>query len=94
MALQRASSKKGAYERPFLFILNLSLQGEDMEIETALLLNSDLLNRAEKFSSKEEVKELLEETLRHFCECHAAFHLANLGGSQPDMELIPRRPSP
>ena len=65
-----------------------------MEIETALLLNSDLLNRAEKFSSKEKVRELLENTLRHFCECHSAVHLANLGGSQPDMELIPRRPSP
>ena len=65
-----------------------------MEIETAVLLNSDLLNRAEKFSSKEKVRELLEDTLGHFCECHAAFHLANLGGSHPDMELIPRRPSP
>ena len=64
-----------------------------MEIETAVLLNSDLLNRAEKFSSKEKVRELLEDTLRHFCECHSAVHLTNLGGSQPDMELIPRRRS-
>jgi hypothetical protein len=65
-----------------------------MEIETAVLLNSDLLNRAEKFSSKEKVRELLEDTLRHFCECHSAVHLTKLGGSQPDMELIPRRRSP
>ena len=63
-----------------------------MEIETVLLLNSDLLNRAEKFSSKEKVKELLENTLRHFCECHSAVHLANLGGKSARHGVNPSAP--
>lgn len=62
-------------------------------MRTTVTLDDDLLARASELTGIVEKSALLREALTSLIQREAARRLARLGGSQPDLEDIPRRRS-
>ncbi len=62
-------------------------------MRTTVTLDDELLARAEQLCGDLERSALLEESLRSLVQRESAKRLAALGGSDPALEPIPRRPS-
>ncbi len=60
-------------------------------MRTTVNLDDALLEDARELTGIKETSTLLREALRSLIEREAAHRLARLGGSQPDLEDVPRR---
>ena len=62
-------------------------------MRTTLNIDDDLLSEAQRLSGVTEKAALVREGLRALIERESARRLARLGGSEPQLEAIPRRRS-
>jgi len=60
-------------------------------MRTTVTLDDDLLARAQELSGLRERSQLLRQALEALVESESARRLAALGGSEPQLEAIPRR---
>ena len=60
-------------------------------MRTTLALDDDLLDRARDLTGLREKSALVREALKALIARESARRLARLGGSQPDLEVPPRR---
>lgn len=60
-------------------------------MRTTVTLDDALLEKAEALSGQLERSALIREALQALIERESARRLAALGGSEPDLELTPRR---
>lgn len=60
-------------------------------MRTTITIDDDLLEQAASLTRIGERPALIREALRALIEREIARRLARLGGSQPDLELAPRR---
>jgi Arc/MetJ family transcription regulator len=60
-------------------------------MRTTLALDDDLLAKAQAFTGLEEKSALIREALKALIERESARRLARLGGSEPDLKIVPRR---
>jgi Arc/MetJ family transcription regulator len=60
-------------------------------MRTTLNIDDDLLDKARVISGFQEKTALVCEGLKALIERESARHLARLGGSEPQLEPIPRR---
>lgn len=60
-------------------------------MRTTLALDDDLLSQASDLTGLGEKTALVREALKALIERESARRLARLGGSQPDLEVPPRR---
>jgi Arc/MetJ family transcription regulator len=60
-------------------------------MRTGVTLDDELLARAHELSGLSKRRALLNEALRALIQREAARHLADLGGTMPDMKSIRRR---
>jgi Arc/MetJ family transcription regulator len=60
-------------------------------MRTTVTLDDDLLARAQELSGLRERSQLLRQALEALVERESARRLAALGGSEPQLEAIPRR---
>jgi len=60
-------------------------------MRTTLNIDDDLLQRARDLSDVQEKTALIREGLKALIERESARRLARLGGSEPQLEPIPRR---
>lgn len=60
-------------------------------MRTTIVPDDELLARAQELNGIEERGALVREALKSLIEREAAHRLALLGGSEPDLEYIPRR---
>jgi Arc/MetJ family transcription regulator len=63
-------------------------------MRTTLALDDDLLAQAQRLTGTTEKTALVRQALRALIERESARRLARLGGSEPGLHEIPRRPSP
>ncbi len=62
-------------------------------MRTTVTLDDALLEKAEALSGQHERSALIREALQALIERESARRLAALGGSEPDLEMTPRRHS-
>jgi Arc/MetJ family transcription regulator len=62
-------------------------------MRTTLTLDDDLLLKAQQLSGLTERGQLIREALLALIQRESALRLAALGGSDPDLQPIPRRQS-
>ena len=62
-------------------------------MRTTLTLDDDLLAQAQQISGLKERSQLLREALLALVQRESARRLAQLGGSEPQLQSIPRHPS-
>ena len=62
-------------------------------MRTTVTIDDELLAAAKEYTGIEETSGVLRAGLKALVEREAARRLAKLGGSQPDIEDIPRRRS-
>jgi len=62
-------------------------------VRTTLNIDDDLLEKARVLSGVQEKTALVREGLKALIERESARRLARLGGSEPQLEPIPRRRS-
>ena len=60
-------------------------------MRTTLALDDELLAQAQAFTGVKEKSALVREALKALIERESARRLAALGGSEPQLEPIPRR---
>jgi Arc/MetJ family transcription regulator len=60
-------------------------------MRTTIVLNDELLAKAQRLTGLKEKTALVDEALRALVERESARRLALLGGSEPDLEEVPRR---
>jgi Arc/MetJ family transcription regulator len=60
-------------------------------MRTTIVLDDDLLAKAQALTSLHEKSSLVKEALKALIERESAKRLANLGGTEPGLETIPRR---
>ena len=60
-------------------------------MRTTVTLDESLLNQAQLLSGVQERSALLREALSALIQRESARRLARLGGSEPQLEAIPRR---
>ena len=65
--------------------------GGDAPLRTTVTLDDTLLKQAQALSGLQENGPLLKAALQALIHRESALRLARLGGSQPDLEEIPRR---
>lgn len=63
-------------------------------MRTTLALDDELLARAQELSGLKEKSAVVREALKSLIERESARRLARLGGSEPQLKLIPRRRPP
>ncbi len=63
-------------------------------MRTTVNLDEALLNRAQQLSGLNERSSLLREALNALIARESAHRLAQLGGSEPEIEAVNRRQSP
>jgi len=63
-------------------------------MRTTLALDDDLVAKAQALTGLKEKSGLVREALTALIERESARRLARLGGSEPQLEAAPRRPSP
>ncbi len=61
-------------------------------MRTTIALSDELVAKAQAFTGIKEKSSLVEEALIALIERESAARLATLGGSEPDLQPIPRRP--
>jgi Arc/MetJ family transcription regulator len=64
-----------------------------MNMRTTIVLDDDLLAKAQAFTGLKEKSQLVREAFKALIERESARRLALLGGSEPDLELPARRRS-
>ena len=64
-----------------------------MHMRTTLILDEELLTEAREATGIDEKTALVREGLRALVAQEAARRLAALGGTEPELEAIPRRRS-
>lgn len=62
-------------------------------MRTTLALDDDLLAEAQRLTGTTEKSALVREGLRALIERESARRLARLGGTEPDLRTVPRRPA-
>ena len=62
-------------------------------MRTTIVLDDDLLAKAQALTSLQEKSSLVKEALKALIARESAKRLANLGGSEPQLEMISRRKS-
>lgn len=60
-------------------------------MRTTLVLDDELLKEAQRLTGTTEKTALVRQALRALIERESAHRLAQLGGSEPEVEPIPRR---
>ncbi|HYF22399.1 MAG TPA: type II toxin-antitoxin system VapB family antitoxin [Caulobacteraceae bacterium] len=60
-------------------------------MRTTLSLDDDLLAAARDYTGLTETSALVKEALKALVEREAARRLARMGGTEPDLQPIPRR---
>ena len=60
-------------------------------MRTTINLDDDLIREAQRLTGMKERTALIHEGLRALIERESARRLARLGGSEPELEPIPRR---
>ena len=60
-------------------------------MRTTIALDDDLVAKAQAFTGIKEKSALVREALKALIERESARRLALLGGTEPDLELAPRR---
>ncbi|MCK9396105.1 MAG: type II toxin-antitoxin system VapB family antitoxin [Methylobacter sp.] len=60
-------------------------------MRTTIVLDDELLAKAQAFTGLQEKSSLVKEALKALIERESAKRLANLGGSEPQLDTIPRR---
>jgi Arc/MetJ family transcription regulator len=60
-------------------------------MRTTVVLDDDLMRKAQEYTGITERAALLREALKALIHTEASRRLALLGGSEPDLEDIPRR---
>jgi len=69
------------------------MAGEYNPVRTTLNIDDELLAEAKRLSGLTEKAALVREGLRALIERESARRLARLGGSEPQLDSIPRRRS-
>lgn len=62
-------------------------------MRTTIALDDDLVAKAQRLTGIEEKAALIKEALKSLIARESARRLALLGGSEPDLQYIPRRRS-
>ena len=62
-------------------------------MRTTLALDDELVEKAQALTGLKEKSSLVREALKTLIERESARRLARLGGSEPELRAIPRRPS-
>ena len=62
-------------------------------MRTTLALDDELLAKAESYTGLKEKSALVREALKALIERESARRLALLGGTEPALQPIPRRPA-
>ena len=62
-------------------------------MRTTIVLDDDLLAKAQALTNLQEKSSLVKEALKALIARESAKRLANLGGSEPQLETIARRKS-
>lgn len=60
-------------------------------MRTTLALDDDLVAQAQAYTGHKEKSVLVREALKALIERESARRLARLGGTEPDLESVPRR---
>ncbi|PTQ77517.1 VapB protein of antitoxin of type II toxin-antitoxin system [Nitrosomonas oligotropha] len=60
-------------------------------MRTTIVLDDELLQKAQALTDVQEKSALVKEALKALIERESAKRLANLGGTEPQLETIPRR---
>ena len=60
-------------------------------MRTTIVLDDELLQKAQALTHVQEKSALVKEALKALIERESAKRLANLGGSEPQLNAIPRR---
>lgn len=60
-------------------------------MRTTLVLDEELLAKAQAFTGLKEKSALVREALKALIERESARRLARLGASEPDLKPVPRR---
>lgn len=63
-------------------------------MRTTIALDDDLVTKAQDFTGLQEKSALVREALKALIERESARQLARLGGSEPDLVIVPRRRTP
>lgn len=74
-------------------MMSTLMQVNGRSMRTTVTLDDELLARAEQLCGDLERSALLKEALRALVQRESARRLAALGGSEPELEPIPRRQS-
>ncbi len=61
-------------------------------MRTTIALSDELVAKAQAFTGIKEKSSLVEEALLALIARETAVRLAKLGGSEPDLRPVPRRP--
>jgi Arc/MetJ family transcription regulator len=61
------------------------------QVRTTLALDDELLDKAQSLTGLSEKSALVREALKALIERESARRLARLGGSEPDLTVVPRR---
>ena len=62
-------------------------------MRTTIILDDELIAKAEKLTGKSEKTALVREALKALIQRESARRLALLGGSDPEAQYVPRRQS-
>ena len=62
-------------------------------MRTTIILDDDLIAKAEKLTGQSEKTALVREALKALIQRESARRLALLGGSDPEAQYVPRRQS-
>lgn len=60
-------------------------------MRTTVAIDDELLAKAQSLTGVKETAQIVREGLRALIERESARRLARLGGSEPDLTLLPRR---
>jgi Arc/MetJ family transcription regulator len=60
-------------------------------MRTTIVLDDELLAKAQYLTNLQEKSSLVKEALKALIERESSKRLANLGGTEPNLETIPRR---
>lgn len=60
-------------------------------MRTTIVLDDELLQKAQALTHVQEKSALVKEALKALIERESARRLASLGGSEPQLDAIPRR---
>jgi Arc/MetJ family transcription regulator len=72
-------------------MINLAPYAETGQMRTTLALDDELVAKAQALTGVIEKSGLVREALKALIERESARRLARLGGSEPDLEILPRR---